>query len=455
MFIENNSDSSNILKNQFNSNFHWGVSTAAYQIEGAHNVDGKGASIWDTFTKQKNKIYSAQNANISTDFYHRYEEDLELMREMGIKNFRFSISWSRILPLGTNEKINTSGIDFYNKVINCCLQKGITPWVTLYHWDLPQELENKGGWRTRKIVDWFTDYVEICVKHFGDRVTNWMVLNEPLVFTGAGYFFGLHAPGKKGLSNFIPAVHHAALCQAEGLRIIKSYYPHSFVGSTFSCAPVHPYKNTLKDNLAAQRTDALLNRLFIEPSLGLGYPLKELKWLERIYKYYQKNDEKALIANFDFIGVQNYTREVVKHSYFVPLMRARLVEAKKRKVPYTSMGWEIYPDAKYEILKKYNAYSGIKKMIITENGASFDDKIINETIRDSEREKYIKNNLFSLKKAIEENCRVEGYFVWTFLDNFEWAEGYRPKFGLVHVDFETQKRTIKNSGKWYSEFIKN
>ena len=219
-------------KNDFGADFNWGVSTAAYQIEGAHNVDGKGASIWDTFSQKRRNILLGENGNEACNFYEKFPADIALIRQLNIPIYRFSISWSRILPDGTGN-VNIKGIDFYNRLIDCCLEAGVTPWVTLYHWDLPEALQQKGGWVNRSIVQWFSYFVDCCIKNFGDRVKHWMVLNEPMVFTGAGYFLGVHAPGKKGLSNFLAAAHHAALCQAEGGRIIRAQCPDSKIGTTF------------------------------------------------------------------------------------------------------------------------------------------------------------------------------------------------------------------------------
>jgi beta-glucosidase len=440
-------------KKQFGSDFKWGVSTAAYQIEGAHNTDGKGHSIWDTFSNQRKRILNNHTGNHACDFYNRYKDDLELMSYLNIPNFRFSFSWSRILPHGIGA-YNQKGIDFYNRLIDHSLELGIDPWVTLYHWDLPQALENKGGWTNRNIVGWFSDYTELCVKKFGDRINNWMVLNEPMVFTGAGYFLGVHAPGRKGLRNFIPAVHHAALCQAAGARIIKDIQPLSHVGTTFSCSHLEPNTNSEKDRKATIKVDALINRLFIEPALGLGYPINDLKLLDRIYKYFLSDDEQLLKFDFDFIGIQNYTREIVSHSYFVPLLNAKLVKAEKRKVPIiTLMNWEVYPDAMYQILKKYDAYPQIKKIIVTENGSAFNDVIFDGKINDELRTNYLKSHIQEVLRAKNDGVKVEGYFVWTFLDNFEWAEGFYPRFGLVHTNFKTQERIIKQSGYWYKQFF--
>ncbi|MEW7402108.1 GH1 family beta-glucosidase [Elizabethkingia anophelis] len=442
-----------LTKEAFGKDFIWGVSTAAYQIEGAHNLDGKGPSVWDTFVQKRNKIFRNHTGNIACDHYNRYIDDLYLMHSMNIRNYRFSISWSRILPEGTG-LINQAGIDFYNKLIDLSLELGITPWVTLYHWDLPHSLEIKGGWTNRDVKDWFGDYVAICVNSFGDRVKNWMVLNEPTVFSAAGYFFGVHAPGRKSIEGFLAAAHHAALAQAHGARVIKTLQPESNVGTTFSCSHVEAYTNREKDIKAAKKADLLLNRLFIEPLLGMGYPVNEIKTLRRIEKYIKQNDERDLKFDMDFIGIQNYTREIIRYAMFVPFLHAKIVNAKDRNVEMTAMEWEVYPESIYHILKKFQAYKNIPPLIITENGAAFSDTLQNNVVHDPKRLQYIQNILQQVLRAKQEGVNVNGYFVWTFLDNFEWAEGYHPRFGLVHVDFQTQQRTVKSSGHWYADFIK-
>lgn len=442
-----------INRKDFGDQFVWGVSTAAYQIEGAYNIDGKGPSIWDIFVHKKNKIFGNQHADIACDFYNKYIEDLQLMQQLNIKHYRFSIAWSRIIPDGIGS-VNLAGIDFYNKLINLSLELGITPWVTLYHWDLPQKLEDKGGWTNRDIKEWFGEYVKVCIQYFGDRVSNWIVINEPTVFTAAGYFFGVHAPGRKGLDNFLAAAHHAVLSQAYCAQIIKSSLPHSFVGSTFSCSHIEAYSNKPKDMLAAQKADVLLNRLFIEPLLGLGYPTQEIKALQRIEKYIHANDEKEMKFDMDFIGIQNYTREIIKHSYFVPYLQAKIVSAQKRNVPTTAMNWEVYPESLYHILKKFASYPNIPQLIITENGSAFKDQVVNDAVDDTLRLDYLQKAIHQIFRAKNEGVNVNGYFVWTFLDNFEWAEGYEPRFGLVYVDFSSQNRIVKSSGLWYSNFLK-
>jgi beta-glucosidase len=437
----------------FGDNFKWGVSTAAFQIEGAHNADGKGESIWDAFTAKKGKILNGHTAEVTCDFYNNYKADIDLVKQLNIPNFRFSISWTRVLPNGTGV-INQAGIDYYNKVINYCLESGIEPWVTIYHWDLPQVLEDKGGWTNREIISWFTEYTAVCAQYFGDRVKHWMVMNEPSVFSGAGYFFGIHAPGRTGLKNFLPAIHHIVLSIVAGAKKLRELLPRANIGCTFSCSHIEPYSYSKRNVKAARVADALVNRLFIEPILGLGYPIGDIPVLKGIEKYYQAGDEKNMSFDFDFIGLQNYTREIVKYSFFTPYINASLVKASERNVPTTVMGWEVYPPAIFHILKKFNAYPQIRNILITENGAAFPDEMIDGKVDDPWRTEYIHANLEYILKAKQEGCKVNGYFVWTLTDNFEWAEGYKPRFGLIYVDFETQKRIIKSSGQWYAEFLK-
>jgi len=443
-----------IEDNDFGPDFKWGVSTAAYQVEGAWYTDGKGKSIWDVFSNTKGKTFQGENGNITCDFYRRYTHDIILMAKLGIPNFRFSLSWSRIIPNGTG-KVNPVGIEFYNRVIDFCLELGIEPWITLYHWDLPFELEKKGGWTNREIIKWFGDYVELCAKYFGDRVKHWMILNEPMVFTGAGYFLGVHAPGRKGLNSFLAAIHHAAMCQAEGGRILRSILPEAHIGTTFSCSSIHPLGNSTSDEMASKRIDALLNRMFVEPLAGLGYPVADLKLLQRLEPFIKDGDENKLAFDMDFIGVQNYTREKVAHSSITPLIWAKVIKADKRKVDITEMNWEVYPESIYEMLLKFSKYKNFKEIIVTENGAAFPDVLLDGKIHDIKRINYLDQYLKQVFRAKQEGVNVNGYFIWSFTDNFEWAEGYRPRFGLVYVDFKTQDRIIKDSGYWYSKLIQS
>lgn len=448
MFTGENS----ILRSSFGDDFIWGVSSSAFQTEGASLADGKGPSIWDAFGA-KGKIKNGEKGDQATEFYKYYREDLALMRSMGIRNFRFSLSWPRIFPNGTG-KVNSKGVDFYDRLIDQCLELDIAPWVTLYHWDLPLELEKKGGWTNRSIINWFSEYAELCTKRYGDRVKKWMVLNEPIVFTGAGYFMGVHAPGRRGISPFLKAVHNAILVQGLTPEIIRHHSKNCEVGTTYSCSHLDAYSENESDVFAKQRADVLLNRLFIEPTLGLGYPHQDFKPLKRLLDLMGPNDEQLMFGNYDFIGIQNYTREIVKASWIIPYLKARLVPASKRNVPHTQMNWEIYPEAIYTMLKKFGAYPNVKKIYITENGAAFQDQLVNGRVHDLNRTLFLQSYIEQVLKAKNEGINVAGYFIWSFTDNFEWAEGYTPKFGIVHVDMKTQKRTIKDSGYWYRSFLR-
>jgi beta-glucosidase len=436
----------------FESGFNWGVSTAAYQIEGGWDSDGKGKSIWDVFSNAKGKTYQGENGNIACDFYRRYTHDIILIAQLKIPNFRFSLSWSRIIPDGTG-KVNPLGIEYYNRIIDFCLELGIEPWITLYHWDLPYELEKKGGWTNRDIIIWFGDYVELCVRYFGDRVKHWMILNEPMVFTGAGYFLGVHAPGRKGLNSFLAAIHHASMCQAEGGRIVRSLVKEAHIGTTFSCSAIQPFTDSIQDSMAALRVDAILNRMFVEPLAGLGYPVGDLKLLQRLEPFIKDGDESKLAFDMDFIGVQNYTREVIAHSHLTPLIWARVIKANKRNVETTDMNWEVYPESIYKMLVKFGKYKSFKEIIVTENGAAFPDVLLNGEIHDIKRINFLNQYLKQVLRAKQEGINVTGYFVWSLTDNFEWAEGYKPRFGLVYVDFNTQERIVKDSGYWYSKLV--
>jgi beta-glucosidase len=454
-------------KYEFGNDFIWGVATSAYQIEGAWNEDGKGESIWDRFTHTKSKnpfkerIYQNQNGDVACDHYHRYKEDLNLMKELSILNYRFSLSWTRIFPDGKLTSKNQKGIDFYHRLIDACLERNITPNVTIYHWDLPQALEDEGGWTNRDTYLKFLDYVDFVTKEYKDKVPRWFILNEPFVFTVLGYFLGIHAPGRKGFANFYPAIHHVTLAQGDGGKVAKRNCPNAEIGTTFSCSYIEPVsKDGFWGSLnqgAAIRFDALLNSLFIEPMLGMGYPVDRLPSLKALEKYYKDGDEERMKFDADFIGIQNYTREVVQWSPFMPVIWGSIIEAKKRCEKTTEMGWEIYPEGIYHMLKKYASYPKVKKIYITENGAAFPDQVVEEDgkkrIHDVDRINFLKSYLEQVLRAKKEGIPIYGYFIWTFMDNFEWAEGYRPRFGIIYVDYQTQNRYVKDSGYWYRDFL--
>jgi len=312
----------------------------------------------------------------------------------------------------------------------------------------------KGGWTNRESVSWFTNFVKICAQSFGDRVKHWMVMNEPGVFTGAGYFLGIHAPGRTGLKNFLPAIHHVVLSIVAGAKQLRNVLPGAQIGCTFSCSFIEPRSQKPRDLAAAKRVDALLNRVFFEAVSGYGYPLDDVPALKGITRYMLPGDSDHMKFDFDFIGVQNYTREIVRYSFFTPYINASLVKAEDRGVPLTEMKWEVYPPAIYQMIKKFSAYPEVKKLIITENGAAFPDHLINGEVDDPLRVNYLQMHIGEVLRAKQEGYKADGYFVWTLTDNFEWAEGYHPRFGLIYIDFDTQQRIIKSSGRWFAAFLK-
>ena len=442
-----------LSREDFGSDFKWGVATAAYQIEGAVDEDGRTDCVWDVFARKKGRIRNGDHARHACDFYNRYEQDLELVKELGFEQFRFSLSWSRILPDG-HGRVNQAGVDYYNRLIDKCIALGIEPWITLYHWDLPQALEKSGGWKNRRTVEWFAEYAAVCANAFGDRVRHWIVLNEPMAVAGLGYTTGEHAPGNKGIHNFLPVVHHLALSQAEGGRVLRQLLPNARIGNAISCSHVIPNSQSAADIRAARRADALMNRLFIEPALGLGYPQDAFPFLSNIKRFMREGDRERLKFDFDFWGLQNYFSVVVQHSYLAPVMWLKEVPATLRNVPTTGLGWEISPSGMYEILKQFQRYKGVRELVITENGAAFKDKMKEGKVEDHDRRAYYHDYLDAVLKAKNDGVNIAGYFAWTLLDNFEWAHGYSARFGLVYVDFKTQERTVKESGRWFAGFLK-
>lgn len=442
-----------IKASDFGKDFLWGVATAATQIEGAAEAYGKGLSIWDTFSKKSGKIKKRHQLTTACNFYHSYKEDIALVKLLGFGVFRFSVSWPRILPEGKG-RINQEGLNFYHRVIDECLLQGIEPYVTLYHWDLPQALEDEGGWTAFSVNNYFNHFVSICAKEYGDKVKNWIVLNEPFGFTSLGYMLGVHAPGKTGLTNFFSAVHNTAIAQADGGRILRAEIPNAHIGTSFSCSEIIPYTQSESDLLAAKRVDCLMNRLFIEPLLGMGYPTADWEVMEKFsIQHATWRHTERLTFDFDFIGLQNYFPLTIKYNAFIPVIQAWEVKAKSRKKPYTAMGWEINANSFYNIIKQFSAYPNIKSLMITENGAAYPDRVINQQVHDQERIAYFRQYLAALLKAKHEGLNITGYMAWTLMDNFEWAEGFNARFGLVYTDFKSQQRTVKDSGLWFKDFL--
>lgn len=433
----------------FPEGFVWGVATSAYQIEGAPNEDGKGPSIWDEFSHKKGKIANNDNGDIACDHYHRYRKDVEIIKKLNCKAYRFSISWPRVLPEGRGT-VNQKGLDFYSRLVDELLERGITPFATLYHWDLPLALHRQGGWTKRFIADAFAEYTEVVVKALRNRVHFWMTLNEPLIIYGAGYFAGVHAPGYKNFFKAIKVIHNLLLAHAKSYYAIKSISPHAQVGLVNASSPVYP--ETPKDAEAAKLGEAYTQRVFLDPLVKGKYPNLIEKKLYFLNRDIEDDDFKLIANTYDFLGVNNYTRMIIKKSLF-PIPGFCIVQPEARDV--TAMGWEIFPEGIYRLCAWLRDEYGNPPVYITENGAAFNDEI-NEKgdIADTQRVSFLKSYLSYIHRAIQERCNVKGYFLWSLMDNFEWAEGYSKRFGIVYVDYPTQKRIIKQSGRWYASVCK-
>lgn len=435
----------------FPDGFVWGVSTSATQIEGAAFEDGRGESIWDRFAARRGRIVDCSTPAVSADHYHRMESDVALMRELGVRAYRFSVAWPRVLPDGDG-RANEPGLAFYDRLVDTLIDAGIEPWVCLYHWDLPQALQDRGGWTSRAVIDAFARYSRVVAERLIDRVQHWLVMNEAETFTVEGHFAGRHAPGRRGRASiFLRALHHANLAQAEAVRQLRDAGARR-IGSAFTIAPIHPASSDRKDADAADRADQVIHRAFLDPVMKGRYPAllgeRELKTAG-----VEPGDMKALHEPLDFIGVNNYMRALVRRDLKMPLVKARQVLI--RGVPCTGMGWEIHPKAMYEGLTRL-ARDYRAPLVVTENGAAFPDVVAPDgRVRDEARTHYIADHIAQVHRAIQDGADVRGYFLWSLLDNFEWAHGYSQRFGIVHVDFETQARTVKDSGRFYARVIED
>ncbi|MBW2061626.1 MAG: beta-glucosidase [Deltaproteobacteria bacterium] len=437
----------------FPEDFLWGTATASYQIEGAVKEGGKGESIWDRFAHTPGKIRDGSTGDRACDHYHLYREDVALMKELKHKAYRFSISWPRILPEGRG-RVNREGLDFYSRLVDALLDAEIEPMVTLYHWDLPQVLEDRGGWAARDITGWFGDYAFTVAGYLGDRVKLWTTLNEPQMFSLLGYMIGVHAPGVTDLQKYFPVSHHINLAHGQGVQAIRNESPTAQVGTVLQCPPIHPVTESEEDHRAARVMDGLLNRWYAEPVLLGRYPEDMLDLLESYNLPFEEGDLDRIHQPLDFVGLNVYTRLFARHDPSVSLLEATLaVDHKISGAEYTAMGWEVYPRAIYESLLRFKEEWSDPAVFITENGAAYDDRLVDQTVEDKQRLQYFQKYLAQVRRAIDQGVKVKGYFAWSLLDNFEWAEGYTKRFGLVHVDFNTLKRTPKTSAFWYREVI--
>jgi beta-glucosidase len=445
----------------FPDGFIWGTASSSYQIEGAGNEDGKGKSIWDTFSHTPGNIMNNENADISIDHYHLFKDDIQLMVEVGLKNYRFSTSWPRIFPESPNQ-FNSKGLDFYDRLIDELLSCDIEPYLCLYHWDLPLWMHIKGGWPNREIIDHFSDYATTMAKRLGDRVTYWITQNEPFVTAGAGYFIGEHAPGEKKPISAIRAVHHLLLSHGKAYQAIKSSISRPVnVGIVLNLSPVHPATNSRKDIKAAKTFYTIQNQAFLDPLLKGSSPLQKLKFLKPFVGDLIQTGDLEMINQLDFLGVNYYTRAVIAHDKSFPVFSFKQVHPKGNE--YSGM-WEIYPEGLSELLinlwkeyfESHDLTTKIPEIMVTENGIPVPDGIdFDGKIRDERRIRYLRDHIIQIHKVISKGIPIKGYFVWSFMDNFEWTYGYSQRFGIVYVDFQTQKRIIKDSGKWFSRLIQD
>lgn len=432
---------------KYPATFVWGVATAAFQIEGATREDGRGPSIWDTFCATPGKVENGDTGEIACDHYHLWENDLELIQGLGVSAYRFSLSWPRILPEGTG-RVNSKGLDFYDRLVDGMLARGLEPYATLYHWDLPQALQDRGGWGERDTAYAFAHYAELVAKRLGDRVSAYATMNEPWCISLLSHFIGEHAPGAKDLPLALQAAHHVLLAHGLAQPALRAQASGADQGIVLNFTPSYPASDTPEDIAAATRFDGSFNRWFSDPLFKGSYP-------EDLWNYYgaavprvEPDDLKIISAPLDFLGVNYYTRAVVAHDPDGWLgQRSVPVEAE-----HTDMGWEVFPEGLSDLLRRLARDYDVP-MYVTENGAAHPDVLSDGTVQDDARVRYLEGHLHAVQTALANGVDVRGYFAWSLMDNFEWAKGYSKRFGLVYVDYETQTRTLKESAHWYQSFV--
>jgi beta-glucosidase len=442
------------LAEGFPADFAWGAATAAYQIEGSVSHDGRGQSIWDTFSRTPGRTLGGDTGDVACDHYRRWESDLDLMAELGLRAYRFSVAWPRIQPTGTGAT-NGAGLDFYDRLVDGLLLRGIDPWITLYHWDLPQALEDRGGWLTPDTAQRFAEYAAVVAARLGDRVGHWITLNEPRTFAFIGYGSGRHAPGRRGWGTALRAAHHAHLAHGSATAAIRAAAPNALVGICHDVNYLVPADDGRDaDADAAGRLDGAMHRWFLDPTFGRGYPSDLLDWYERLGLL--DGLDLAAVADappIDFLALNYYRRERVAHAPVddASAVGARVLDATGE---VTASGWEVWPDGLRRGLQRVADEYQPAAIAVTENGAAFEDVIGPAgLIDDVERRRYLAGHVSSAAHARAAGVPLVGYFVWSLLDNFEWALGYSARFGIVHVDFATQRRTVKASGRWFQSLL--
>jgi beta-glucosidase len=434
-----------------NGRFYWGSATAAYQVEGSPLADGAGSCVWHEFSHTPGTTYHAQTGDIAADHYHKWPEDVEVMKNLGLNSYRFSLRWPRILPEGTGA-VNPRGLSFYDRLVDSLLACGIEPFVTLFHWDMPSALFRMGGWSNPDIAKWFGDYAAVAVDALGDRVRYWMTLNEPYVVSAEGHLVGNHAPGMRNIYQMGHSVHHQLRAHLAGYRAIKAARPGARVGLALHNAAVWPGTGSGPDMAAAERAESWHNfPMFLDPLVHGHYPPALEPRLRLFLPEGYENDMPALQVPPDFVGINYY------HGYYVRDTSDSwlgFVEVDGPEAPRTKMNWAVRPEGLHRVLTQVHERYHLPAVFITENGASYEDRMVDGAVHDVDRTAYLKSHIAAVLQAKREGVPVEGYFVWALLDNFEWAHGYSQRFGIVYVDFETQERTVKDSGRWYGELAR-
>lgn len=426
----------------FPPEFVWGAATSSYQIEGAVEVDGRGASIWDTFCAQPGRIADGSSGAVACDHYHRMPDDVELMQSLNLGAYRFSIAWPRVIPDGSGQ-VNEAGLDFYDRLVDRLLAVGITPMPTLYHWDLPQALDDRGGWLNRGTAEAFARYTEVVVHRLGDRLETITTLNEPFVSANLGYVTGEHAPGHTSMTEGFAASHHLLLAHGLAGQRIRAAAPHARLAIVLNFTPLYPATDLMTDMEHVRHATAIENRWYADPLDGQGYPAPTADRYGWDQAEVHDGDLDLISAPIDLLGINYYTRRIVSaDDSFEP----------PEGVPRNTMGWEIHPPSLGRLLRELRDRYSFPSYFITENGAPMPDTVrVDGRIEDDDRLAYIRDHLAQVHGAIADGCPVEGYLVWSLMDNFEWAWGYGPRFGIVEVDFETQRRIPKKSAEWYSQ----
>lgn len=442
---------------QFPKQFVWGSATSSYQIEGAVHEDGRSESIWDRFSHTPGKIVDGSNGDVACDHYHRWREDIALMKELGLQSYRFSIAWPRILPNGRGQ-VNQAGLDFYSRLVDTLLENNITPFATLYHWDLPQVLEDQGGWPVRATGEAFVEYADVVTRHLGDRVKHWITHNEPWCASLLDYQIGKHAPGRTEWPAGLAASHHLLLSHGWAVPVIRRNSPGAEVGITLNLTPAVPASPSEADFQAYRHFDGYFNRWFLDPLYGRHYPADMVADYQAAgylppegLPWVQDGDLCAIATLTDFLGVNYYNRAVLRAEEKGNLP---ITVHKAPQSEWTDMDWEVYPEGLYDILVRLHFDYQPRKIFITENGASYSDGPDAEgRIPDQRRLKYLRDHFAAAHRAIGTGVPLAGYFVWSLMDNFEWDQGYKQRFGIVWVDYETQQRIPKDSALWYKQVI--